>query len=478
MEWWKSQKAQTSLEVMIALALFLLMTTASFTLLGVTVTENRLSYERQQAQDVLQEGVEAVRQMRDANWTNLTAGTHGLALSGSNWTFSGSQDVQGIFQRVVTVTAIDANTFNVTVTVSWNSSVRGSVSVDASTRFSNWVAVTPPIVSASNCVASSTISGDWSHPYVLGTADIGPGNQGTDIAVALPYVFVSGVAASSSKPDLFVFDVSTPSAPSLVKSIDIGAGGINALSLEGNYLYAASSNDSNELMVFDVTIPASTSKIGSTNLTGSENGLTVLASEDWVALGRAANGAGEIYFYDVSTPSTPSLVGSFEVGGDVNDFATDGDVLYSVNSVSGADLLMTNITDPIHPTALGSYASADGYADISIAYQYPSTLFVGNTNGQLLVLDVTSPPTVSAVSTNSVGGTVQDALCVIDNFIFTGTDNSTKEFLSLDISNLATLLEYAYLNFPQSATGVAFANNMIFLSVRSNDALRIITSTP
>ena len=37
---------------------------------------------------------------------------------------------------------------------------------------------------------------------------------------------------------------------------------------------------------------------------------------------------------------------------------------------------------------------------------------------------------------------------------------------------------HSSFNFPQVATGVDYEDNLVYVSVRSNDALRIITSSP
>ena len=36
--------------------------------------------------------------------------------------------------------------------------------------------------------------------------------------------------------------------------------------------------------------------------------------------------------------------------------------------------------------------------------------------------------------------------------------------------------DYASLNYPQIGSGIDFDNNLVFMTARSNDALRIITS--
>ncbi|TAK04690.1 hypothetical protein EPO33_01705 [Patescibacteria group bacterium] len=477
MAWSSGRRGQSSVEVMIALALFVLLTMAAFTLFGTALSQDALSRQRQAAQNLAQEGQEAARQIRNTDWDALAVGTHGLVLNGNVWSFSGSEDVQdGIYHRSVVVIAVGDDAREVVVTVQWTSAGGGNAVASATSRLTHWQGLPLPL--ASNCRSTFSATGDWSNPVVLGSADIGSGNQGTDIAVKLPYAFVSGVAASASKPDLFVFDVSNPAAPTLVTSVDIGSGGINSLSLSGNTLYAASPNDGKELIVFDVTTPTSTASIGSVNMSGSANALSVLASDGWVAVGRAEGSSSEIVIYSVSNPASPVVEASYGISGDINDFAVSATNLYAVSESASQDITTIDMTDPANPSLVGSFDLHDGLADISIAFQDPNTIFTGNVDGKIIVLDSTNPTDMTIVDEYNTQGNVNDILCVVNNLIFAGTTNSNKEFQILNISDLLNITEYASLNFPQMATGVDFADNNIYVSVRSNDALRILTSTP
>jgi len=99
--------------------------------------------ERTRAVALAEEGVEAVRNMRDADYANLTNGTYGLVQSGGVWTLSGTQDTTGIFIRQVTIASVDGTRKSVTVTVSWP---QGSTTtqVTATSRLTNWIANIPP----------------------------------------------------------------------------------------------------------------------------------------------------------------------------------------------------------------------------------------------------------------------------------------------------------------------------------------------
>lgn len=471
----RSQTGQSVIEVLIALALLGAMFAASFMLISTSWSQGQTSLLRARAQTLSSDSFDALRQISTDDFAALTDGQHGLIQAGGVWSLSGDEDItDSIFTRTIRIESISDDELTATVTISWTTPNGRPVSISSATRFTNWSAPVAP--SAPSCYAYN-LTGDWTNPITVGTADIGSGNQGTDVVVDYPYVYISGTASVSSRSDLFVFDATDPTNPTLIKSVDIGSDGINALSLSGNYLYAASANDDKEFIIFDISVPANTAVIAQTNPTGSADGLSVAAKGTLVMLGRKSSSDTEILFYDTTNPTTPSAVGAEQVSGDVNDFATSETTIYAATSSTSEGIVFFDATDPLAPTKLTSFDISDS-SNTSVAYLDPDTLFVGNHNNIFYTVDVADPFTATIESTSTTGGEVKDMSCIADALLFVGTDNSNNEFMILDISNLEAIQTYASLNFPQVINGVDFANNMVFVSVRSNDSLRIITSSP
>lgn len=94
------------------------------------------SGDHTRAMALAEEGLEAVRNIRDASFSNVTnsSPTFGLAQSGGVWTLSGTSDTSGIFTRTVSISAVDSVRKAVTVTVSW-----GSQQVSVTGRLSEWM---------------------------------------------------------------------------------------------------------------------------------------------------------------------------------------------------------------------------------------------------------------------------------------------------------------------------------------------------
>jgi Tfp pilus assembly protein PilV len=149
----------STVEVLLAATIFGMIAMA---IVGALVYGNQATAdagEHGRATMLAQEGLEAVRNIRDgqdATYVNTTgAATYGLAQTGNQWTLSGSSDVSGIFTRQVTITPIDTARKNITVTVSWLNGATTS-QVTATGRLSNWLAsIVPPVTSGPIMMAYS-----------------------------------------------------------------------------------------------------------------------------------------------------------------------------------------------------------------------------------------------------------------------------------------------------------------------------------
>src|SRR3989339_749416 len=105
-------KLQTSngfslVEVILASSVFILLVTSLVGAYLYGEESTALAGNRARATMLAEEGLEAARNIRDANFSNLSDGTHGLVISGNQWTLSGSSDVTDIFTRSISISIID-----------------------------------------------------------------------------------------------------------------------------------------------------------------------------------------------------------------------------------------------------------------------------------------------------------------------------------------------------------------------------------
>lgn len=87
-----NKKGQSLIEFLIAMGIFVLLISGLSLLIIDSYLSHRVSRERTKAIFLAEEGIEAVRSIRDADWDALTLGNHGLEISSNNWSFSSIQE--------------------------------------------------------------------------------------------------------------------------------------------------------------------------------------------------------------------------------------------------------------------------------------------------------------------------------------------------------------------------------------------------
>ncbi|MBI5306375.1 hypothetical protein HZB04_02225 [Candidatus Wolfebacteria bacterium] len=457
----KSIKNKTSgqsvLEVLVALTVLAISILGGFFLAHQSQSFSTDTEFSQKALYLAQQGIEISRGAAKTNFSGLIS----------------SSSTSGKFSQETIVSDIDARTKKIISRVSWKTDSLKSRKIELSTILTDWKSINAPGVAGGG--GGSPPSGNWSSPATLSSLDIGPGNEGTDIEVKGSYAYLSSVASDINKPDLFIFDISNSSAPVIVSQTNFGIKGINNINIFGNYLYAVSSDNSQEFLIIDIGNPAAPVKLSSLNLSGDNNGISVFYKNGFAYVGRASGAPQEFVAVDVSNPLSPQYYsGLTGVGGEINDIFVLNNYAYLGTEDNGAGLTMVDISNSSNLQRAGSLNIGEHAYGIFAISQ--SSVYVGGKT-KFYIVDASNPANISVKGSVNAGDKVQD-VAISGNLAFLATSNSTKEFQVIDISSSTNPTLYSYYNFPQSATGVDYLNNLVYLSVRSNDALRIITSSP
>lgn len=127
-------------EVLLAVSIFGLIVTGLVGGLIFGQQSTALSGQRARAVLLADEGLEAVRNIRDAGYSNLTDGTFGLTTTGNQWNLSGSSDTTDIFTRALTISTVDANRKQIAATVTWQQNAQRTGSAALTTYITNWKA--------------------------------------------------------------------------------------------------------------------------------------------------------------------------------------------------------------------------------------------------------------------------------------------------------------------------------------------------
>ncbi|MBI5421932.1 prepilin-type N-terminal cleavage/methylation domain-containing protein [Candidatus Peregrinibacteria bacterium] len=99
----------TLMELMVAIAIFATISAGvAVPIIGSHLSglEDRRTFR---VNTLLTESWEAVRSIRNRNWSELSDGAHGLNVGGGHWVFSGNSDIQDGISRVVTLSTAQRN---------------------------------------------------------------------------------------------------------------------------------------------------------------------------------------------------------------------------------------------------------------------------------------------------------------------------------------------------------------------------------
>lgn len=133
----KDKKGFSIIEAIVASSVFALLVTS---LIGALMYSSRVSQftgASSRATFLAKEGLEAARSIRDKDFANLVDGAYGLAVSGNEWNFAGTEDITNIFTRNIEITTVDANTKQATSNINWQDKGQNR-SVSLTTYFTYW----------------------------------------------------------------------------------------------------------------------------------------------------------------------------------------------------------------------------------------------------------------------------------------------------------------------------------------------------
>lgn len=410
-----NEKGFSVIEVILAAALFIIFSTGAIVVILQGLDSNRLGEEQTVANQYAAEGIEAARSIRNSSYASLvnTSGT-GIASSSGVWVFLGSNNVFGKYTRALKVEdvqrtggnivasggTIDPNTKKITSTVTWNFSSTRNNSVVLTTYLTNW---------------RKTVKG--SSPSLIACFNLDVANSGSEaadgISVATQGNYLYLGRQNNSGYEFFVFDITTPSSPSLLGKLAIGDTA-NDIAVSGNYAYIASSDNAGELTVIDISNPASPTIATKFDLTagnsgnGNSDGLAVAISGNTLYLTRAASAGKEFYVFNISTPTAPTLTGSVDLNGDLKEIAVMGSYVYGASSDNTQEFQVINIATPSSPVLTTSLDLNEGATQpdaLSITTS-PNTVYLGRDGSaapEFYIIDVTTPGSPTIKSTLDIG---------------------------------------------------------------------------
>ena len=94
-------------EFIVALGIFMIVGTGIILLVLGALQGNTNNTKRIEALFIVEEGVDAVKSVRDHNWGDLVNGEHGLTVTNGYWEFSGTSEAVGSYTRIITISDVE-----------------------------------------------------------------------------------------------------------------------------------------------------------------------------------------------------------------------------------------------------------------------------------------------------------------------------------------------------------------------------------
>lgn len=456
----KKLKAFSLVEILLAVSLFSFLVLGFGSALSYTLDSTKISSYKTKAIFLMDEGLEAVRSIRNDNYAALVDGTYGLSNSTGKWLFIPTQEAIGAYKRTIQITPVDANTKQIISTVTWPTifGVNGSVS-------------TSMYLSDINRVVPLT---NWNSPILAHVLNLPGNHDGWKVQYNGDYAYL---LRQGSTPN--VYTISTVGSPTVLNSATF-SGTLWSIHMQGNHAFVTSTDNSMELTV-RTAVNGGVGMATFYNAPGNSDARSVFATTNRAYIGRSFGTDKEFMVLDVtSRSSTPTLLGSIDLSADVIDIVVNGNYAYVITSGVTPQLIVLNISNPASITTVSTLNLPLLQTPNTVTY-IGNKVIIGSSNGYLYIYDVTNPTTTPTfLSAFLVGGSVQDIdVDTTNNLVFAVGTNSIMEFQVLDISNPLLVVRRSFVNTAEQLNGVVYDSikNQIYAgSIQNGGEFIIITN--
>lgn len=345
--------------------------------------------------------------------------------------------------------------------------------------------------------------GDWDAPKsfnIFGPNDFDGQGTGVDVSFinGTRYAFLTTDADKPGSDNFYIINAQDPAMAFIEAQLKIGDEGLNGLAVVGNYAYALYTSEENQLVVVDIVnhdVVENGSNLGYTlpNVTPGENPIPVsifyydqklYIGTEYLAFGNPGENE-ELHVFDLSTPASPSWQSSINVDRRINGITVRGGVAYLATG-SGGDNTPLKIYDLSSGSMMSEFTNTNNWNGKSL-YLLGTKLYFGlerqstGNDPEFYVFDISNPssPVESKVlddfgppsSAAITGVVVQGNLA----FLVT-TDSNDERLYIMDITKpgLPRVNTCSVPPLPQAGTGIVYMDDYLFVSIRSNEAFRII----
>lgn len=476
MKRWAKQRGSLLVEVIIVTAIFGILGTGLAATMATSTTSAKQGLEHVVAAGYIKEGIEAVRSIRDQDWSQVSNGTHGLTTTNGYYEFDGTSNAldDGVYTRTITIEdvyrngslsgdiatsgVLDDNTKKVTVNVAWDVLDGHGQNIDAVVYVMNWSSSiwTQSLLAEfqlghQNSTATQntsdgemtlgTMDATWANTSPIHEIDLAGGGNILSMAMNASADRLYTLAYSTSGDDINMLDISNVSqaAPSKI----VGYEANNCFDVtEANGVVFVGCNESSagaEVLILD---GSDLSLMASIDLSGSFDARTVAVEGDTLVIGQEQHGSiDEMHFYDISNPSTPTLLGSTDVAETINDLDTSTSHAFAVTNDNAKEVIAVRISDYTQTNTL-NLTGTDNARAVQVR---GDDVYVGRDNGSrfdVALIDGADPAGagMSVVSTLEVGQNVYGIdIAPSQQWAALATSGNSQELILVELSGFTQL---------------------------------------
>jgi hypothetical protein len=274
-------------------------------------------------------------------------------------------------------------------------------------------------------------------PTVIGS--LNTPNVAIEVGRSGNYVYISDMWDS---PGVIVANVSNPNNPTLQTTLSVPGTAIDGLCINSGRLYVTSLTD---LSIFSLTNPASPTLLGtysSRDVVGHAWG--VKAKGGFLYLSDFRMG---LKIFDIIDPANPTFLGKYRISTEAHGIEVVGNVAYVCNAW-GHGIEAIDVSDKAHPQRTLKLTLPNA-GTVSRAVASGHYLYATGSEGGVYVMDISNPLFPTFETRFDTNGIAQD-IAVSGNALFVADGSAGVKVL--DISNPPTLSSLT------SITGIGNAN--------------------
>jgi prepilin-type N-terminal cleavage/methylation domain-containing protein len=493
-------------EILLAISVFAIFSVGIVYLALDTLNRDAKSAQNNEAVFYAQEGLEAVRNIRDKNYLFLTNGNHGLVFTNNEWDLGlSTEKVDDLYERTITVSdvyrneagniddsgdVLDQDTKKVDVKIAWLQAGIIPRFMTLTEYMSNWrgddqITTTcdefnagtfsqsevrymddPPV---NNCGVTLGEMENKSDFY--SSADIG--YHALDVEVEGNYVYLGMNDASKA---LNIIDVTDHANPRAISSVNISGGKGKSIKKDGDYVYVSTMDGAKGFAIVNVTnpeIPVITKIIPGSY---SSNSIDTKGNYAYVGIDSSLKG---LQIYDVTSKTVPILKKAVVFPYAVRVVKIHGDNAYIGLWDSLLGLRILDISAPLLTKQINSLNAGEEVNSIIVS---GNVLFLGTEiNGRsvtdsLKVVDISGPNPV-LVSMLNIGGQVQD-MSISGDYLYVATDQVGSGLVAVNIANPYNPHIAYVMDVGGKGNGVDSDANYVYVATgTSNKGLVIVGTT-